>query len=157
MSNDERSEEELKRAAEALLKGCSQHFGAQVTRLRKTKAVIPHGRASEFEQLVDSLQNAADPASFDSIADRLLNAFPAVHNWLAWWRRPNVARMIFPAFRTMESNHWESIPDTTNAEESLHSALYNAVGKDHDMLSGLDQLFQFANAMQAMHRARQCV
>ena len=83
MSNDERSEEELKRAAEALLKGCSQHFGAQVTRLRKTKAVIPHGRASEFEQLVDSLQNAADPASFDSIADRLLNAFPAVHNWLA--------------------------------------------------------------------------
>lgn len=35
---------------------------------------------------------------------------------------------------------WDSIPDSTNAEEAMHWKLYSAAGRDHTFFEGLRSL-----------------
>lgn len=156
LATDTRSPDELREAAEALLKGCNQHFNEQVSRIRKTKALVPVGLEDSFMELVRALHDAPTIPLFKSAADDLLQAFPAIHNWLEWWMRPKVAQMIFAAYRTMDQELWESLPASTNPEESFHYSIYTSVGQDHSVIDGLDGLYRFANAMQALDTAVLC-
>ncbi|KAJ7852732.1 hypothetical protein B0H13DRAFT_2359349 [Mycena leptocephala] len=52
--------------------------------------------------------------------------------------------MLFPAFRVMNPELWKSIPETTNAEEAMHSKIYAAIGRLLSLLDGLKALYRFA-------------
>ncbi len=68
--------------------------------------------------------------------------FPKTAPWLNWWLRPDHASMIFPSQRRMDAIVWDTLPDSTNAEEAMHFKIYQLVGKKHDIMPGLDGLLQ---------------
>lgn len=61
--------------------------------------------------------------------------------------------MLFQPHHEMNQELWDSIPDTTNAEESIHWKLYCAVGKNMGLLEGLEGLFKFAQYLQDLSTA----
>ncbi|KAJ7719645.1 hypothetical protein B0H16DRAFT_1278560, partial [Mycena metata] len=107
-------------------RGCTQHFRAGVTRVKKISAVIPPGQADAFEFRVLALLTAADSEEFQARADAVIRDFPKTESWLGWWMRKSHAMMLFASERRMDPEIWDSIPDSTNAEEALHWKLYCA-------------------------------
>ncbi|KAH7907135.1 hypothetical protein BJ138DRAFT_1215655, partial [Hygrophoropsis aurantiaca] len=153
---DQRTDNELRAAAAALLKGCQQHFRSQVTRVSKISGVIPPDQKEHFQDRAKSLLTAANLDAFHKIADALLRDYPNVENWLRWWMRDTHASMLFEPFRSMPDHIWESIPNTTNAEEAMHRKLYVAAGKYHTLLEGLVYLKGFAQYFETQAAAQAC-
>lgn len=148
---DTRSQPELEIIGQKLLKGCLQHFQAGVTRLAKISGVVVPEKVDTFRQYIKYLQDATDVQSFKIHEANLVHDFPKTAQWIKWWTRRPHAQMIFLAFREMNESDWESIPDTTNAEEAMHFTLYKAVGKDNDLLTGLKGIFAFCLSFQRLH------
>lgn len=146
---DARTDEELKDLGRTLYKGCARHFGDSVNRVCKLMEVREHETA--FRKLVDVMIHAENPDDFNAAANRIEADFPMVYRWLDWWRRPANAAMIFRSMRLMDDRLWNAIPDTTNAEESMHWCLYSAVGFGHDALSGILGLVMFVEDFRHMY------
>ncbi|OBZ71233.1 hypothetical protein A0H81_08564 [Grifola frondosa] len=123
-SDDVRSDDELAEAATKLLKGCRQHFRAGVTRVKSISGVVSPSDVSAFQRHAEALLNAPDIDTFKECANTLLAAFPKVKPWLSWWLRDAHASMLFDSQRKMEPEIWDSIPETTNAEEAMHWTLH---------------------------------
>ena len=51
--------------------------------------------------------------------------------------------MLFSSQRKMEPVLWDSIPNTTNAQESMHWQLYHAVEKHNDLMAGIYGVLAF--------------
>ncbi|KAF9468215.1 hypothetical protein BDZ94DRAFT_1184677 [Collybia nuda] len=153
-SDNERDEEELESVAQALLKGCQQHFRNQVTRVKKISGVVHPSLSDAFENRTIALLSARDLETFTQLAQALLRDFPKIEGWLKWWLRESHAKMLFSPYREMAEENWDSIPDTTNAEESMHWKLYSAIGKNHDVMGGLVSLWHFAEHYQLLSVGR---
>lgn len=147
-----RSPHELQDAAETLLRGCVQHFRAGVTRVMRISAVVPPQRADAFQKRVLALLTA-DPTEFERRAEVVIRDFPLVKSWLSWWMRPSHAAMLFTSERRMEPAIWDSLPDSTNAEESMHWKLYSAVGRDLTFSEGILALYAVSKHYERMYEA----
>lgn len=126
------------------MKGCQQHFRAGVTRIKRIGGVIPLGQASKFERMAHALLHLEDLESFQAHAAVLATSFPQVAPWLEWWLRDSHARMLFLPYRSMDTALWDSLPETTNAEEAMHWKIYAGIGQDQTFLAGLESLYAFA-------------
>ncbi|KAJ6623168.1 hypothetical protein B0H10DRAFT_825258 [Mycena sp. CBHHK59/15] len=51
--------------------------------------------------------------------------------------------MLFRSYRIMSPALWDSIPESTNAEEAQHFKIYAAVGKGHSLLGGMECIVKF--------------
>ena len=71
--------------------------------------------------------------------------------WMEWWKRPGNAAMIFRSMRKMDEALWDAIPNSTNAEESMHWVLYRSVGKRCPPLEGIAGLVTFASSFEQMY------
>lgn len=149
-TENNRSEGELRTAAEKLLKGCLQHFRAGVTRIKRISGVIPPASTEAFESRAMALLDASDSKDFHARAVALVRDFPKVDSWLAWWMRESHATMLFTSERRMDSDIWDSIPATTNAEEAMHWKLYCAAGRKHPMMEGMEALYKVAEYYQRL-------
>ena len=49
---------------------------------------------------------------------------------------------------------WDSIPDTTNAEEAMHWKLYAAAGKNYTFFEGLRSLQAVSQHYEQLYQAR---
>ncbi|KAJ6514135.1 hypothetical protein DFH09DRAFT_1099690 [Mycena vulgaris] len=143
--DDLRTDEELRQAAGALLKGCQQHYRAQVHRIKKISAVVHPGLQDAFVNQAMGLLEANDYAEFTERVGLLIQKFPKVDGWVGWWARECHAKMLFKAFREMPVQEWDSIPNTTNPQESQHYKIYSAIGKKHQLIPGLKGLRQLAH------------
>ncbi|KAF7339229.1 hypothetical protein MVEN_02000400 [Mycena venus] len=141
---NERSVEELLDAAVKLLKGCMQHFRSQVTRVKKISGVVDPSKTDIFENYARELLQCETIEAFNDLASRFINDFPRAERWIQWWMLPAHACMLFPSFRVMNEALWNSIPDTTNAEEAMHWKLYAAIGRFLPIMDGLRALYKFA-------------
>ncbi|KAF9533317.1 hypothetical protein CPB83DRAFT_903260 [Crepidotus variabilis] len=148
-----RGEEELKEAARKLLRGCQEHFRAAVTRISRIAAVIPPKQQDSFVARACSLVTAKSLDEFYRIARLIIRDFPLTATWLAWWMRESHACMIFEAKREMDLKIWESIPQTTNAEEAMHWKLYAACGRHHAFFEGFRALWAFCLYYQRQYQA----
>jgi hypothetical protein len=54
----------------------------------------------------------------------------------------------------MDISIWDSIPDTTNAEEAMHWKLYAAAGKNHTFFEGLRSLRAVSQHYEELYQAR---
>lgn len=140
-AKNSRSDEELKAAAERLLRGCAEHFRRNVTRVSKISAVVEPEKAEFFKGRALSLLKAENTNDFRIRAAHLVEEFPLVKPWLNWWLHESRASMLFKSERKMKPDIWEAIPDTTNAEEAMHHVFYAAAGRNHDLLEGCNALF----------------
>lgn len=139
-----RTRQELEAAAESLLKGCREHYRRNVTRISCIAAIVPPDMADEFEKRALSLLDVPTSEDFILHVARLIRDFPDIAPWMKWWERPSVASLLFESERKMDIDLWESMPDTTNAEEAMHWKLYSACGRDHEFLEGLYSLYSVA-------------
>jgi len=83
---------------------------------------------------------AEDYETFFGWAEALIQQFQKIEGWLSWWLQESHAKMLFTPFHAMSEDAWNSILDTTNAEEAMHWKLYATVGKNHVLLEGLEGL-----------------
>ncbi|KAF9032059.1 hypothetical protein BJ165DRAFT_1358081 [Panaeolus papilionaceus] len=141
---DTRTRQELQIAAERLLKGCREHFRAQVSRVACITGVIPPSEKEGFTKRALALLDAPTSALFLSHASQLIDDFPKIKSWIDWWMRPSVASMLFESERKMDVELWDSLPASTNAEESMHWKLYSACGRNHAFLEGMYSLHAVA-------------
>ena len=109
--------------------------------------------ADAFEERALALLKAYDLDQFVSRAQVILHDFPKTEAWLWWWLRPSHASMLFVSEHVMEPDIWESIPDTTNAEEAMHWKLYAAAGHNHEFLEGIYALHSVASYYQCLYTA----
>ncbi|KAH7907178.1 hypothetical protein BJ138DRAFT_1014934 [Hygrophoropsis aurantiaca] len=142
---DLRSDDRLRQAAASLIKGCQQHFRSQVTRVSKISGAVPPHLKEHFQDRTMSLLEAPNVTEFNHTVDALLQDFPQIETWLRWWLRESHASMLFPPFRAMREDIWQSIPNTTNAEESMHWKIYRAVGSGYTLMAGMLYLLVFAS------------
>lgn len=139
--------------AKDLLRGCLQHFRAGVTRIKKISGVVPPNHAVGFEARALGLLKASDKADFQRRAQVLLRDFPKTEPWLRWWMRDTHAAMLFESERRMDPAIWDSIPETTNAEEAMHWKLYAAAGRNHALMEGLCALSSVAAYFERLYTA----
>lgn len=141
------TEDDLKRQATTLLKGCQQHYRAQITRIAGISIAVDVTRIEEFKRRAWSLVDYKDSKDFNAAANALQKDFPAIKPWLEWWRRPNNARVLFESHRIMPEALWRALPDTTNAEESMHNKIYQGIGNKHTLMDGLTRLRLFVDLL----------
>jgi hypothetical protein len=141
---ESRDELVLRDSAESLLKGCAEHFRQAVSRVSVKHAVVDPTRHDDFMRRAIRLSKVSSYDEYERVARALINEFPRITMFLAWWLRPLRAKMIMKSQRVMEEELWHSLPDTTNAQEAAHWAMYRAAGTDHSLLSGLEALHAVA-------------
>ncbi|KAF5368795.1 hypothetical protein D9757_012291 [Collybiopsis confluens] len=139
--DDARTQKQLKEAVGALLKGCEYHYEKSVTRVSRAAGIIPVETRKDFVKSAKDLMTITDPDLFEEQVN-YLNQHWKIKPWLTWWTRPDIARMIFASQRLMNLDHAQLLPNTTNAEESMHAKIYALVGKHHELIPGLDGLLQ---------------
>ncbi|KAG6916293.1 hypothetical protein DXG01_007490 [Tephrocybe rancida] len=104
-----------------------------------------------FLALFQSISDEAEERQIE-VEDRLLagNAstiarnYPKLKDWVEWWAQAAHSTMIFKSEHKMDAHIWDSIPWTTNVEESMHWKAYSACGKDHMFSEGMNALNAFA-------------
>lgn len=153
---DSRSDVQLQDHARSLLRGCTEHYRASITRVSRISGVVSPEDQTRFQSLALGLMTLPTINAFQRQVQTIGENFPQLQTWLDWWLHPNRKRMIFEAFRQMPISDWDKAPDTTNAEEAQHRKIYTAVGKSHEFFSGLEALFTMANLYETMHSAVLC-
>jgi len=136
-NRDPRDRKELRDAGEKLIQGCAEHFRRSITRCSQISGVIPISRRNKFIIQAQKLMEIKSLDEFQSIVQWILEEFPDTANWIEYWLRKPHAQMIFHTYMSMDSELWEVLPATTNAQESLHFQLYHAAGRDKQFFQGL--------------------
>jgi hypothetical protein len=136
--------------AQATTKGCVTHFSGLVLRIKCTESLVPTACLQNFDSLIHQLMSPDTTLdNFDRVAKEISTQFPHVKNWIQWWLRPVNASMIFPAKQAMSPELTEKVPNTSNPAEHRHSNLHMAVGEDHDLFSGIKNLYLHMQEMEA--------
>ncbi|EFP75210.1 uncharacterized protein PGTG_01803 [Puccinia graminis f. sp. tritici CRL 75-36-700-3] len=135
------------------LKGCHEHFRAQVTRVKRNRAVVPPEQEAQFQKLCLDLlilPEAGKPCHEQKI-DELRRLFPKTKRWLDWWTMVDIEAILFPSKRAMiteSANGKDNLPDTTNAQESMHRLYYMISEGKKCLLIGMAELFAFVKALE---------
>ena len=148
---NERTDSQLRDDAGRILKGCKEHFRAGVTRISRIGGVIP---VEQREYFVIGLLSCPTDTKFREEAREIIQKYPKMASWLEWWLRPAHASILFESQRVMDIAIWDSIPDTTNAEEAMHWKLYSAAGKNHSFFERLRSLRAVSQHFELLHKAR---
>ncbi|THU83001.1 hypothetical protein K435DRAFT_640642, partial [Dendrothele bispora CBS 962.96] len=119
--------------AMTLLQGCRYHFDKSVSCIAHITSVIHPGMVPQFKQVCKSLVDVTDKEEFQSLVALIQAKWPGTKSWLSWWLRPEHACMIFQSQKTMAPENADHIPSATNAQESMHSKIYQIAGTGHDL------------------------
>ncbi|OAV87484.1 hypothetical protein PTTG_29414, partial [Puccinia triticina 1-1 BBBD Race 1] len=120
--------------AASMLKGCQQHFSAQAT----------------FQKCcLDLLEPSVEGGqTHEQKIDYIHRRYPRVRRWLDWWTVADVEAILFPSRRAMLSkNGTDGIPNTTNAQESLHRLYYMISRGRTSLMHGMVELFSFVKML----------
>ncbi|EGF99770.1 uncharacterized protein MELLADRAFT_94050 [Melampsora larici-populina 98AG31] len=111
------------------LQGCHEHFRAQVTRVKRNRAIIPEKDEDSFQAQASSLLKLDRPGSltFDEKLKKMIKQFPKAKRWLEWWKASDIKSMLFKSRQKQlddDSLCDDIMPSTTNAQESMHRVYY---------------------------------
>jgi len=53
----------------------------------------------------------------------------------------------------MDTELWNGLPSTTNAQEAMNAKIYKACGRDHLFLEGMNALYAFALHFEHLFKA----
>ncbi|EGG03666.1 uncharacterized protein MELLADRAFT_90037 [Melampsora larici-populina 98AG31] len=141
------------------LKGCEEHFRAQVTRVKRNRNIIPAD--NEFEKAARGLMKPDKPGGLncDEKIAQMRKNFPKAKRWLEWWTAANIKAMIFKARpkRIDYDGLCTNMPATTNAQESLHRVYYmiTPISEGNCTIAiGLIQLYALALSLERDHKDR---
>jgi hypothetical protein len=143
--DNKRTDAQLRVDAGRILRGCKEHFRSGVTRISRIGGVIPVEERDTFIKQTMGLLSSPTNKEFLVQARQIVCDFPKTATWLEWWLRPAHASILFESQRVMDIAIWDSIPDSTNAEEAMHWKLYSAAGRNHNFFEGLRSLYAVAS------------
>ncbi|EGG12138.1 uncharacterized protein MELLADRAFT_89393 [Melampsora larici-populina 98AG31] len=110
------------------LKGCEEHFRAQVTRVKRNRNIIPVDDEGAFDKQARELMKQDKPGgmNFDQKIAQMRKDFPKAKRWLEWWTAADIKSMLFKSRtkRIDDDGLCDDMPATTNAQESLHRVYY---------------------------------
>ncbi|KAJ6535381.1 hypothetical protein DFH09DRAFT_1091717 [Mycena vulgaris] len=139
----------LVREAEEAEVGCEVHFWRSADHVKKTHSLVPPELANTFEKsLRELLSPTTTSERFDAVILALKTTFPAIKNWVGWWERRSIASMIFPAKSAVDRALAAKVPSTSNPIEHQHSLLHHAVGKDQELLPGIEKIYLHVREME---------
>ncbi|KAJ7763014.1 hypothetical protein B0H16DRAFT_1805867 [Mycena metata] len=148
-----RKEDELRTAAAALLKGCRQHFGNQITRVARISRIVAPEEQSKFRKFAKLLLRQKDKEGLRRCAAGLVKEFPGAKRWVDWWMRPSHASMLCHVASGMERKLWDSLPATTNGAEAMHNKIYQMIGRRNTLFYGLEGLIRIAETFERSYDA----
>jgi hypothetical protein len=143
--------------AQKLVKGCEVHWERSVKRIAVNTHYVPVGNEDAFRRLCDEMKRSAAESIFWELEQHLRSTYPKITDWLDWWIRPAIRKLIFNPFRVMDPKLNQGLPNSTNPVESIHQSITIATGKGHHLLSGLTALLAIAQRIQRQHAATQGV
>lgn len=79
------------------------------------------------QQAYDLLKGEMTGSDFDGKMKRLRHDFPKARRWIEWWQAADVKSMLFRSRpKRIDDDELcdDVMPDTTNAQESLHRVYY---------------------------------
>ena len=133
----------------------AQHtFLVPFLHIKRSETLVPPACLQDFDSHIHQLMSPDTTSDqFDQVVDEICTQFPHIKGWMKWWLRPVNASMIFPTKRTMSPKLAEKVPNTSNAVEHRHLNLHMAIGTDHDLFSGIQNLYLHMQEMEAHYNA----
>ena len=148
-SSDGENKDDLFEEAKSKLKGCNFHFRKSLTGVTRS---LEDEDATQFKDTVDSMIQVLDVDGLDALRCQLENQFPDFVPWIRWWTQPRIAVLLFRAYQTMDKDVWASLPDTTNAVESLHQSLRAHSGtKPLSEMDAISRLYDFSQLLKKQY------
>ncbi|KAL4256927.1 hypothetical protein AB1N83_010648 [Pleurotus pulmonarius] len=136
--------------------GCDVHFRNSVTRIKRNGSIIPANKAKDFQAHCETLISpSTNNDHFDQTVRDLQQGFPRARPWLNWWLRPTMASMIFPCKSAVARDLASRVPSTSNPVEHQHSLLHHAVGKDYDIIPGVEKIHLHVKELESQYKAIQ--
>ncbi|OAV97894.1 hypothetical protein PTTG_25866 [Puccinia triticina 1-1 BBBD Race 1] len=106
-----------------------------------------------FEKLCHNLllTNSEAGQTHEERINEIWRCFPKVKKWLDWWTMSDVEATLFPSRWVMledSPDGDDGLPNTTNAQESMHRVYYMfSAGKKH-LFHGMMELYGFVMALE---------
>ncbi|EGG12431.1 uncharacterized protein MELLADRAFT_89010 [Melampsora larici-populina 98AG31] len=137
------------------LRGCQEHFRAQVTRVRRNLNIIPRHQQGKFQRLTEALLEKDVPGkdTYEQNMATLRRLFPRAKRWLDWWQVSDTEAMLFRSRQKQidDDGLCDDLPETTNAQESMHRVYYMIFEGQCTVQVGLVQLYALVSSLQRDH------
>ncbi|KAK7051728.1 hypothetical protein R3P38DRAFT_3255060 [Favolaschia claudopus] len=143
----------VKEATESVV-GCAVHFWRSADRIMNTHSLVPPESKHTFESGLRELVSPSTTSErFDVVLQELKNTFPRTKNWFRWWERGPIMSMIFRSKSAVSPEMAARVPSTTNPIEHQHSLLHHSVGKDQEIVPGIEKLYLHVREMEKKYLA----
>lgn len=103
-----------------MVKGCKFHWLQQVERTSKSLERDPE-KVERIKARFVGLADTDDQRKVISAMNDHLREYPEAKDWVQFWMRKPVRRMVFRAFSQL--SNWDNLPSTNNICEAQHSIL----------------------------------
>ncbi|KAK7012998.1 hypothetical protein R3P38DRAFT_3581609 [Favolaschia claudopus] len=143
----------VKEATESVV-GCEVHFWRSADRIMNTHSLVPPESKHIFESGLRELVSPSTTSErFDVVLQELKNKFPGTKNWFRWWERAPIMSMIFRSKSAVSPEMAAKVPSTTNPIEHQHSLLHHSVGKEQELVPGIEKLYLHVREMEKKYLA----
>ncbi|KNE88820.1 hypothetical protein PSTG_17741, partial [Puccinia striiformis f. sp. tritici PST-78] len=136
-----------------MLQGCREHYRQSVSRIHRNRTIISADEVTLFRDSCMGLMKQCTPTdkSYEEQVDFIQRRFPRAKKWFDWWTTLDVASIVFPSRRPLvedTADRPSPLPETTNAQESMHH-LYYMISEGKQCLSvGMVELFTFVTCLE---------
>ncbi|KAI7965805.1 hypothetical protein MJO29_001553 [Puccinia striiformis f. sp. tritici] len=118
--------------------------------------VFRHGTRKEelFRQACMDLLELEEPSgpTHEQKVDHIRPRWPKVKKWLDWWTTADVEAQLFqsrrPRVEDSPETAYDRLPETTNAQESMHRLYYMISDGKQCLLVGMVELFAFVTSLE---------
>ncbi|EIM79531.1 uncharacterized protein STEHIDRAFT_116440 [Stereum hirsutum FP-91666 SS1] len=130
-------------------RGCDVHFMRSATRLKRNGTLVPPEHTALFDEFCHlAIGRDTTRSQFSEAVEHIRTTLPRIRGWLAWWLRASVRTMAFPCHSVSDPEDLDQTPNNSNPVETQHSLLHHAVGTDHDLIPGVQNLYLHAKEME---------
>ncbi|EGG04909.1 uncharacterized protein MELLADRAFT_88323 [Melampsora larici-populina 98AG31] len=134
------------------LKGCHEHFRAQVTRIKRNRVIIPADDEATFQKAAFGLLKLDEPGglSFNKKISKLRKEYPKAKRWIGWWQAAYIQSMLFRSRpkQVDDDGLCDDLSATTNAQESMHRVYYMISKGNCTVQIGLVQLYALVGSLE---------
>ncbi|POW19408.1 hypothetical protein PSHT_04672 [Puccinia striiformis] len=135
------------------LKGCKEHFRQSVTRIKRNRGVVTSDEVNLFTSMCEGLllPTKVDGPTHEMRIDEIRRRFPKAKRWIDWWSVADVESTLFPSRRKMledSPDGDDGLPESTNAQESMHRVYYMFSSGKKPLLVGMVELYAFTHALE---------
>ncbi|KAI7939386.1 hypothetical protein MJO29_014122 [Puccinia striiformis f. sp. tritici] len=93
------------------------------------------------------IRTRGDGLTHEQQVDAIYRRFPKVQKWLDWWCMADVSAMIFRTRKPLLEDSPDPLPETTNAQESMHRLYYMISQGKTCLMVGMVELYSFVHSL----------